>query len=54
MNISRLNWEVFRTRETTLEWCRQKKLLPSTLQCEYCFQPCKFDDKNEYIAGRFR
>lgn len=24
MNISRLNWEVFQTRETTLEWCRHK------------------------------
>ncbi len=54
MNISRLNWEVFSTREKTLQWCIEKNLLPSSLQCELCFQQCVFEDTNGYIAGRFR
>jgi len=54
MNISRLNWEVFSTREKTSQLCIEKNLLPSSLQCELCFQPCFFEDVDGYIAGRFR
>ncbi len=32
VNISRLNWQVFQTRDKTLEICCEKKLLPSTRQ----------------------
>ena len=54
MNISRLTWEVFSSREKTLDWCRKKNLLPSSITCGFCFQPCFFVDSTGYIAGRFR
>ena len=52
MNISRLNWEVFRTRKTTLKWCHKKNCYHLLFSASIAFS--KFDDKNEYIAGRFR
>ncbi len=56
MNIFRLSREVFHSRESILNWCREKNLLPhpDTITCPLCGCQAVFEDKDGYVAGRFR
>ena len=48
--------EIFYSRDSTLNWCRDKKLLPQvdSVKCTLCDSQAIFEDSNGYVAGRFR
>ena len=56
MNLFRLQREVFHSRESTLNWCIEKNLLPATdsIICSLCQNIASFEDAPGYSAGRFR
>ncbi len=56
MNIFRLSREVFYSRESILNWCRENNLLPhpDSVICPLCGCQAVFEDRDGYVAGRFR
>ena len=56
MNFFRMDREIFSSRATTLNWCREMKLLPAidAVKCNLCNSTAVFDDCSGSVAGRFR